>query len=218
MDKNKKIDEEVQPFLDWSLIQAGAVKFINPIEKQRLVYPQPQNVPYGISINSQEAKKTSIWLKAEKPWEAMRINGYLTVIYENGIYRLWYESLGADAHGDLDTRLCYAESPDGFSWKKPILNLIEYEGENINLVNKNGQVFIYGENGLELLSKKKEKQMGLRPFCTQISAKNIIGWKYGTVNGVKKLINVRIKDQIAVPSGKYNEELRNRIRVLSPGS
>ena len=94
--------------------------------------------------------------------------------------------------------------------------LVDYP--DINIINKDGQVFVYTENGMELLSKKKEKQMGLRPFCTQISAKNIIGWKYGTVNGVKKLINVRIKDQIAVPTGKYNEELKNRIRVLSPGA
>ena len=148
MDKNKKIDKEVQPFLDWSLVQAGAIKFINSIEKQRLVYPQPNNVPYGISINSQEAKKTSIWLKAEKPWEAMRINGYLTVIYEDGIYRLWYESLGSDCRGDLDTRLCYAESPDGFSWKKPILNLVEYEGDKrTNIVfdkNSNGGFGYHG--------------------------------------------------------------------------
>jgi len=125
MDKNKKIGEEVQLFLDWSLFQAGAIKFIDSIKKQPLVSSQPCNIPYGISINSQEAKKTNVWLKAEKPWEARRINGYLTVMYGDGIYRLWYESLGAEAHGDLDSKLCYAESADGFNWRKPILNLIE---------------------------------------------------------------------------------------------
>ena len=147
VDKNKKIDEEVQPFLDWSLVQAGAIKFIDSTKRQPLAYPQPQNVPYGISINSQEAKKTSIWLKAEKPWEAMRINGYLTVIYEDGIYRLWYESFSS-RHGDLDTRLCYAESSDGFNWKKPILNLVEYEGDKgTNIVfdkNSNGGFGYHG--------------------------------------------------------------------------
>ena len=94
--------------------------------------------------------------------------------------------------------------------------LVDYP--DINLIEKDNQTFIYGEKGLELLSKKKEKQLGLRPFCTLISAKDIIGWKYGIVNGVKKLVNVRIKDQISVPTTKYNEEVKNRIRVLSPGS
>ena len=128
MDKDKNI--EVWPFLDWSLVQAGRVEFIDYGEKRQLLpSPKLNNVPYGIEINSQEAKKTAIWLKAEKPWEAMEIGAFLTVIYEDGIYRLWYWAGGPDYHDGLDSRLCYAESSDGFNWKKPNLNLIEYEGD-----------------------------------------------------------------------------------------
>ena len=116
MNEGEKI--EVWPFLDWSLVQAGTVKFMDSIKKQRLAYPQSDSIPYGISINSQEAKKTSVWLKAEKPWEAMCLSSYLTVMYEDGIYRLWYESMGVDVYPDFESRLCYAESKDGCSWRK----------------------------------------------------------------------------------------------------
>jgi hypothetical protein len=72
----------------------------------------------------------------------MCINGYMTVIYENGIYRLWYESLGSDYHDGSDSKLCYAESSDGFNWKKPVLSLVEYEGDK-----KTNIVFDKSSNG-----------------------------------------------------------------------
>lgn len=127
MNEDKNI--EVWPFLDWSLVQAGRVEFIDYETRQLLPSPKLNNVPYGIEINSQEAKKTAIWLKAEKPWDTMCLGPYHTVIHEDGIYRLWYQVFSADYHDDLDSRLCYAESTDGFNWKKPTLNLIEYEGD-----------------------------------------------------------------------------------------
>ncbi len=140
VNEDKKV--EVWPFLDWSLVQAGRIEFMDFKKRQPLASPQRQNIPYGISINSQRAKKTAFWLKAEKPWEAMRINIYLTVMYEGGIYRTWYESMGSDYSNDFSIKLCYAESTDGFNWKKPILNLIEYEGDKrTNIVfdkNSNG--------------------------------------------------------------------------------
>lgn len=146
MNEDKKV--EVWPFLDWSLVQAGAVKFIDSIKIQPLASPQPHNIPYGISISSQKAKKTPFWLKAEKPWEAMRINGYLTVMHEDGIYRLWYESMGVDYRDVFDSRLCYSESSDGFNWRKPVLNLIGYEGDKkTNIVfdkNSNGGFGYHG--------------------------------------------------------------------------
>ncbi len=131
MNEDKKV--EVYPFLDWSLVQAGRVVFTDCIERKLLAVPQSYNMPYGISINSQKAKKTAIWLKAEKPWEAS-IGSYQTVMYEDGIYRLWYESRAPGHYDDdiqqcFDSKLCYAESTDGLNWKKPTLNLIEYEGD-----------------------------------------------------------------------------------------
>ncbi len=151
MNEDKKV--EVYPFLDWSLVQAGRVVFTDYIKRKLLASPQPYNVPYGISISSQKAKKTAFWLKAEKPWETMHINGYITVMYEDGIYRLWYESVASGYYDDgvqlcMDSKLCYAESTDGLNWKKPILNLVEYEGDKkTNIVfdkNSNGGFGYHG--------------------------------------------------------------------------
>ena len=140
MNEEKKI--KTYPFLDWSLVQAGTVKFRDSVEGQRLASPRYYNMPCGISINSQEAKKTAFWLKADKPWEVLRLSGAHAVIYEDGVYRLWYESFGSDYHGSFDARLCYAESSDGLNWKKPTLNLIEYEGDK-----KTNIVFDKSSNG-----------------------------------------------------------------------
>ena len=146
MNEDKKV--EVWPFLDWSLVQAGAVRFTDYIKEQPLAFPQSHDIPYGISIGSQKAKKTATWLKGEKPWEAMSLGAYLTVIHEDGIYRLWYESRGPEHRVDIDSRLCYAESTDGFNWRKPTLDLIEYEGDKkTNIVfdkNSNGGFGYHG--------------------------------------------------------------------------
>lgn len=125
------------PFLNWSLVQGGRVEFIDRKTKTRLQSPSSRNVPYGITLKPEKAKKTPFWLKADKPWESMRINGYLTVIYENGVYRLWYEAFDAEftKRGDFSSRLCYAESKDGFNWEKPAIGFIEYKGnKNNNIV------------------------------------------------------------------------------------
>lgn len=128
MNQSKKL--EVWPFLDWSLVGGGQTKFVDYENRPSL--PSAKFIsapPYGIKINSQEAENTRIWLKAEKPWEAMCIVWYSTVLYEDGMYRLWYDSHGPGYRIDSDSKLCYAESSDGFTWRKPTLNLREYEGD-----------------------------------------------------------------------------------------
>ena len=93
--------------------------------------------------------------------------------------------------------------------------LVDYP--DINLLDKNGQMFIEKDGKFELLSLKQEKELNLRPFATVIPATNIIGWKYETVNGVRKLVNVRIKDTVTFPDGRFGEVKKERIRVLTPG-
>ena len=143
-------NEVVYPFLNWSLVQGGRVEFVDRKAKTHLQSPLFQDVPYGIVLKQQKAEKSSFWLKADKPWESMSLSGYLTVIYENGIYRLWYASLATDfaETGDFGSRLCYAESSDGFNWEKPIVGLIEYKGSKQNNIvfdsNLNGGLGYHG--------------------------------------------------------------------------
>jgi len=67
-------------------------------------------------------------LVADKPWENATLGGYITVLREEDLFRLWYEAYASDCMSDFDARLCYAESHDGLTWTKPELGLFEFQG------------------------------------------------------------------------------------------
>ena len=52
------------------------------------------------------------------------VAGHGTVLYEDGLYKLWYHAIGdLDGVGDVDAIIAYATSPDGIHWTKhgPVL-------------------------------------------------------------------------------------------------
>jgi hypothetical protein len=67
-------------------------------------------------------------LVAERPWEEAFVGPYCTVMEDEGVYRMWYESYYRDADGKLLGVLCYAESSDAIQWHKPSVKLIEVKG------------------------------------------------------------------------------------------
>ncbi len=67
-------------------------------------------------------------LEPEKPWEARGIWAWHSVIYENGVVRLWYDAVGEDGVW----RMCYAVSTDGLHFVRPSLGLYEYGGSREN--------------------------------------------------------------------------------------
>ncbi len=73
-------------------------------------------------------------LRADKPWEALGVGGYSTVIREaDDHFRLWYAAQmlsGGPQEGAV--RLCYAESDDGIDWRKPELGLVTFRGSRAN--------------------------------------------------------------------------------------
>lgn len=67
-------------------------------------------------------------LTFDKPWEG-RYCGYMTVILDEGLYRLYYRGRpesGADGSNCEVT--CYAESTDGATFTRPNLGLFEVDG------------------------------------------------------------------------------------------
>ena len=66
---------------------------------------------------------------------------YGAVIRDNGRFRMWYYAVGLKGPGDArlaDLKqvsqgpVCYAESADGLTWTKPVLNQIEFKGSRKN--------------------------------------------------------------------------------------
>ena len=64
----------------------------------------------------------------DRPWEGVLDNLYPNVAYDGqaDLYKCWY-------HSDYPHNgLCYAQSKDGLTWKKPALGLVDYQGSKQN--------------------------------------------------------------------------------------
>ena len=63
------------------------------------------------------------------PWEMGTVR-CSTVIYEpeSNKFRMWYTAFARNPPGDYQARACYAESDDGITWRKPMLDICEFEG------------------------------------------------------------------------------------------
>ncbi len=73
-------------------------------------------------------------LKFDKPWEGA-FCGYITVIKDSGLYRLYYRGLPtAKGESTNATVTCYAESQDGIHWAKPNIGIYEVMGTRNNNV------------------------------------------------------------------------------------
>ena len=84
-------------------------------------------------------------LRREYPWEGFRVQVYGTVIHDPAtkLFKMWYMNIPEDGPGE-DQRTgqarpghatlasSYATSEDGVDWKKPELNIVDYEGSTAN--------------------------------------------------------------------------------------
>lgn len=82
-------------------------------------------------------------LEADSPWENGNMQFYGSVVQAEGQpFQMWYTVI----HQPWKMYLCYAESEDGLSWRKPLLDLFEYEGQRTNIVltaDPHGAAVIY---------------------------------------------------------------------------
>ncbi|OHB43713.1 MAG: hypothetical protein A2Y13_02095 [Planctomycetes bacterium GWC2_45_44] len=69
---------------------------------------------------------------ADCPWEDIMVGPYCTVMDDDGVYKMWYESYAKDNDMKAMGFLCYAESEDGLVWRKPTIGKIPFRGSNAN--------------------------------------------------------------------------------------
>jgi len=94
---------------------------IEQLEGTRLVLGRPQPANIAVSF--------------DQPWE--KAANYVTVIKDADVYRMYYRGCRLTPDGEFDPATevtCYAESPDGISWTKPMLRLHELHGSPDNNV------------------------------------------------------------------------------------
>ena len=79
-----------------------------------------------------------IVFRTDAPWEG-NASGYQTIFQDGDIFRMYYRG-GHYNHGGKPTEarkphpwvLCYAESDDGITWRRPTLGLREFDGSQEN--------------------------------------------------------------------------------------
>lgn len=64
---------------------------------------------------------------------------------------------------------------------------------------------------------EEQKKAGARPYWCYIDPDNVIGWRTKTENGVTKLTQLRVKEEVTIDSGIYGVKKEERIRLYEPG-
>lgn len=89
----------------------------------------------GVSLQLQQPQPAGIALKFDQPWEG-QVSGYVTVIHDGELFRMYYRGRPLTGYGDSDPRAkevtCYAESHDGINFTRPKLGLISFGGNKDN--------------------------------------------------------------------------------------
>jgi hypothetical protein len=99
----------------------------------------------GFLIDSLSGKATlrmhrpvprEITIVHDAPWEGSSC-GYHTVFRDGDLYRMYYRGLHTDLRKPINDDhakpfYCYAESDDGIHWRKPELEIVEFEGSKDN--------------------------------------------------------------------------------------
>jgi len=74
----------------------------------------------------------------------------------------------------------------------------------------------YGHVGV-LVDAPKAGDSG-RPYWTQYTPRDILGWRSEVKDGKQQLTQLRLMEQITVPDGLYGEKQVQQVRVLTPGA
>lgn len=79
----------------------------------------------------------------DEPWEGSASAAYVSVFQDGGVYRMYYRGLQYDTAEGKATHpyppvICYAESDDGITWRKPRLGICEFRGSRENNIVYDG--------------------------------------------------------------------------------
>ena len=87
----------------------------------------------GVQLRLHNPTAQEVALSHDKPWEGNTC-GYHTIFKDGELYRMYYRGWGHDENQRQlhPAFVCYAESRDGISWKRPNLGIIDFEGSKEN--------------------------------------------------------------------------------------
>ena len=125
-----------QVFIDWGLVEPGYGLSFGGSK------PESWELASGIKLTVHKPRVGDPLVTEEMPWEVggswTGFGIYHTLIEDDGLFRLFYDS--GDMSGELDVDedmgtqrvMAYAESTDGVNWTKPNLGKLTYKGSKEN--------------------------------------------------------------------------------------
>jgi hypothetical protein len=91
---------------------------------------------HSVTFVEHSPQKMGVVLEADKPWENLGIWPWNTVIYDDGVFKMWYDAMThctpAKPGLTFTAHLAYATSRDGIHWEKRNLGLFPFEGNTDN--------------------------------------------------------------------------------------
>jgi hypothetical protein len=119
-------------FCDWWFIDAG-YGLVSDAGRQKQSHEGSMFMPRGVQLCTGRPiiSDTPVSV-ADRPTDGIMTGAYSTLMQDGGKFRLWYESYLPNGTADEEVQICYAESDDGHTWKKPSLGLFEYGGSRDN--------------------------------------------------------------------------------------
>lgn len=63
----------------------------------------------------------------------------------------------------------------------------------------------------------EERSLNRKPYLVPVHPRQVLGWRTSNDSTSSDLEQVRIREQVVVPSGAYGEQLVEQVRVLTPG-
>ena len=142
-------------------------------DKQLFIDEQLIAASKNVTLTMNPPRKTGEHnIVAEHPWESFRVGAWNTVMEDGGGYKMWYDAASSSdpdsARKGMGRFVCYATSPDGINWEKPILGQVEFEG------SKKNNILIRDTTGSVFLDPKK----------TGGDRFKYVGWWFGDGQGV----------------------------------
>ncbi len=82
----------------------------------------------GVELRLHSPRREAAAIRFDRPWEGP-VAAYVTVFEDDGLFRMYYRGWAGEG---LPDQTCYAESDNGVEWRKPELNLYDWDGSKRN--------------------------------------------------------------------------------------
>jgi hypothetical protein len=173
-----------QVFIDWWGVEAGyGLPFWKFYQEEHGT--NPWFSPSGVRLTAGRPRVAAKPVMESDEYGNLR--AYSTLIFEDGRYRLWYET--DIFKGDDGAAISYMESNDGLTWRKPALGMIEINGSTENNVvygfgvaEKGGETGAHGASVFVDHSSPSSERYKMVHLGPSEKGANLSNWLYGAVS------------------------------------